>query len=251
MGSRNTPLFWTTFSKGWSCKNLKSSYVAVWLQSQVVIGSQDGWILTPGPYHGQQGPAWSGSCPSSLSTPRPSGTPGHLGLLSVLPTPQLLSSSWSLLFLLTGKLALSSSCAGSFSLFRLPCKCNFLRGPPPRSFSQNQRLLLQKFTFCVACQSNILLLFLSLSFFLATLWHMVFPGQVSDPSHSCDLHHSCNKARILWPTVQGLGSNLRPDAAEMLLIPLCLSGNSYCWFSFSSYWHVSSLRSRGSVCCAH
>ena len=163
MGSRNTPLFWTTFSKGWSCKNLKSSYVAVWLQSQVVIGSQDGWILTPGPYHGQQGPAWSGSCPSSLSTPRPSGTPGHLGLLSVLPTLQLLSSSWSLLFLLTGKLALSSSCAGSFSLFRLPCKCNFLRGPPPRSFSQNQHLLLQKFTFCVACQSNILLLFLSLS----------------------------------------------------------------------------------------
>ena len=34
-------------------------------------------------------------------------------------------------------------------------------------------------------------------FFLATLQHMEFPGQRSDPSHSCDLSCSCGSARSL------------------------------------------------------
>ena len=34
-------------------------------------------------------------------------------------------------------------------------------------------------------------------FFLAALQHMEFPGQRSDPSHSCDLSHSFGNANIL------------------------------------------------------
>ena len=33
--------------------------------------------------------------------------------------------------------------------------------------------------------------------FLATLWHMEFSGQRSDPSHYCNLSHSCGNTRSL------------------------------------------------------
>ena len=33
--------------------------------------------------------------------------------------------------------------------------------------------------------------------FLATSWHMEFPGQGSDPSHSCNLRHSCGNTGSL------------------------------------------------------
>ena len=35
--------------------------------------------------------------------------------------------------------------------------------------------------------------------FLATPWHMEFPGQGSDPSHSCNLYCCCNNARSFNP----------------------------------------------------
>lgn len=37
------------------------------------------------------------------------------------------------------------------------------------------------------------------SLFWATWWHMEFPDQASDPSNSCNLHHSCDIARSLTP----------------------------------------------------
>ena len=54
---------------------------------------------------------------------------------------------------------------------------------------------------------------------------MKFPGQRSDPSHSCNLHCSRGTAGSFNPL--GGESNLCPGAAEMLLIPLCHSSNSY------------------------
>ena len=38
--------------------------------------------------------------------------------------------------------------------------------------------------------------------FLATLWHMEFPGQGSAPSHTWDLHHTCSYVGILNPLCQ-------------------------------------------------
>ena len=63
-----------------------------------------------------------------------------------------------------------------------------------------------------------------LFWFLATSWHMEFPGQGSDPSHSCNLYHNagsfnhCARPR----------SNLHPGTAEKppIQIPLCYSRNS-------------------------
>ena len=49
--------------------------------------------------------------------------------------------------------------------------------------------------------------------FLATPWHMEFPGQGSDLSHSCDLCHSCSNAGSLTHHDQAGGTNLRPKAA--------------------------------------
>ena len=48
----------------------------------------------------------------------------------------------------------------------------------------------------IYCLINLAFLFLFFSF-LATPWHMDFPGQGSDPSHSFDLCCSCDKARSL------------------------------------------------------
>ena len=36
-------------------------------------------------------------------------------------------------------------------------------------------------------------------YFWATLWHMKFPSQGSDPSYSCNLHHSCVNTRSSNP----------------------------------------------------
>lgn len=68
--------------------------------------------------------------------------------------------------------------------------------------------------------------YLILFSFLAAPQHMECPGQESGPSRSCDLPRSCGSCWTLHRVV------LCPGAAEMLLIPLCCSGNS----SHSSFW---------------
>ena len=45
--------------------------------------------------------------------------------------------------------------------------------------------------------------------FLAIPWHMGFLSQGSDPSHSCDLHHSCSNAGALTHCARRGESNLR------------------------------------------
>ena len=55
---------------------------------------------------------------------------------------------------------------------------------------------------------------------------MEFPDQGSDPSHSCNLLCSCDKARFFNPLHRGRGWNLSPGAAERPPIPLCHSRNS-------------------------
>jgi len=43
--------------------------------------------------------------------------------------------------------------------------------------------------------------------FLAVLWRMEFPGQGSDPSHSCNLHHSCgNHGSLIHSAGPGIKS---------------------------------------------
>ena len=64
---------------------------------------------------------------------------------------------------------------------------------------------------------------------IPSLQHMEFPGQGSDPSCSCNLHlcHSCSNARSFNPLCPGPGLNLRPAAAEMSVILLHHSWNSW------------------------
>ena len=69
-------------SAGWSCKNLNQVTLLPDLKAFNWFPRQ--WIPTPPPYHGQQGPAWQGSCPSPPSTPRPSRAPGHLAFFLFL-----------------------------------------------------------------------------------------------------------------------------------------------------------------------
>ena len=60
-------------------------------------------------------------------------------------------------------------------------------------------------------------LFFSFFFFLAALQYMEFPGQGSDPSHSCDLHHTCSNTGSL---THGARQGIKPmsqcprDAAD-------------------------------------
>ena len=82
--------------------------------------------------------------------------------------------------------------------------------------------------------------------FLATTWHMKFPGQGSDPSCSYKVHSSCSNARSLT-TVQGGGGggrgewlNLNPSAAETTLIPFHHSRNSWN-FWFIPFWVLTVL----------
>ena len=63
------------------------------------------------------------------------------------------------------------------------------------------------------------------SSFLATLWHMKFPGQGSDLSCSFNLCHSCRNTES-QPTALGWGLNPRPSAPETPQIPLHCSRNS-------------------------
>ena len=65
--------------------------------------------------------------------------------------------------------------------------------------------------------------------FFTTLWHMEVPGQVSDQSHSLNLHHSSAKPDLLTH-MSGQGSNLSPSAPETPMIPLRHRGNSCFWF---------------------
>ena len=68
---------------------------------------------------------------------------------------------------------------------------------------------------------------------------MEFPGQGSDPSHSCNLCCGCSNTRSLthW---SGPGSNLHSGAAWMLSIQLCYIGNS--WVpSFNQCFFVSHI----------
>ena len=59
-------------------------------------------------------------------------------------------------------------------------------------------------------------------FFLAAPQHMEFPGQESDPSHSCDLSHSSNAGSLThW---DGLGIKPASQDAEMPPIPFHHSG---------------------------
>lgn len=88
------------------------------------------------------------------------------------------------------------------------------------------------------CFGFFLFFFLFLFFFylfLAVPHHTEFPGQGSDPNHSCNLHW---QSPILNPWgMPGWGSNLHPGAAATWVIPLCHSGNSG-WlvgFCFSKY----------------
>ena len=60
-------------------------------------------------------------------------------------------------------------------------------------------------------------------FFFATPGHVAFLGQGSDLSRSCDLRHSCSNVG----SVPGRGSNLHAGIAEMPLILLCHSRNSF------------------------
>ena len=62
--------------------------------------------------------------------------------------------------------------------------------------------------------------------FRATLWHMEFPGQGSDLSHSCDLNHSCSNSGSLTHRAR-LRIEPVPSAPKMPSILLCHSRNSY------------------------
>ena len=68
-----------------------------------------------------------------------------------------------------------------------------------------------------------LTLFTLIFSFLASLWHIVFLGQGSDPSHSCNLPHSCGNSR---PTVPSQRGRLCSKAAETQPNLLLLSRNS-------------------------
>ena len=61
--------------------------------------------------------------------------------------------------------------------------------------------------------------------FLAAPWHVEFLGQGSDPSHSCDLSHSCTMLDPS-PTVPSWGLNLGPGAPKTPLILLRHKRNS-------------------------
>ena len=64
--------------------------------------------------------------------------------------------------------------------------------------------------------------------FLATLWHMEFLSQGSEPSRSCNLHHGCGNAGSFHPLCRGqvlLGPCIL--ALQMPLIPL-----HHSWFGF-------------------
>ena len=61
--------------------------------------------------------------------------------------------------------------------------------------------------------------------FSATPQRMEFPGEGSDPSHSCNLCHSCHNTGSLTHC-PGWGSNLCPSTLETLLIPVHHSENS-------------------------
>ena len=63
-------------------------------------------------------------------------------------------------------------------------------------------------------------------FFLATLWHMEFLGQKSDPSHSCDLSHTAVVMWILDPLCWARDRTSVPRAPEMPPIPLSHIRNS-------------------------
>ena len=74
---------------------------------------------------------------------------------------------------------------------------------------------------------KVVLLFLVLFCFLATLWHMESPGQGSDQSCSCALHCSWGSTGSFNPLYRVRGSNLRPSTSETPpVILLCHSGNS-------------------------
>ena len=62
--------------------------------------------------------------------------------------------------------------------------------------------------------------------FLVALWLMWFPGQWSDPSHSCEL---CGNTGSCKPMVLDRGLNLSPGAAETPWMPLHHSMNSPSW----------------------
>lgn len=63
---------------------------------------------------------------------------------------------------------------------------------------------------------------------------MEFLDQGSDLRHSCDLHRSCSNTDPLTHMLDG-ESSLCPGAAEMPLIPMCHSRNSFLIFNFLDF----------------
>ena len=62
-------------------------------------------------------------------------------------------------------------------------------------------------------------------FFFATLWHMEFPGQGSDPNGSCNVYCCCGNTGSLTHCA-GLGIDPCPSLPEIQPIPLHHSRNS-------------------------
>ena len=77
-------------------------------------------------------------------------------------------------------------------------------------------------------------------FFLAVLRHMEFPGQGSDPSHNCNLSHSCSNAGSLTHCAR---LRIKPSTPTMPPIP-CATAETPLFLFFVSLGPLLSLQWR-------
>ena len=82
--------------------------------------------------------------------------------------------------------------------------------------------------FCRLIDNRCVDLFLCLVFgHICSTWR--FPGQGSNPSHSCKLHHSCSNAGSLTHCTRAEIEAMPPKRQWQIPNQLCHSGNSYFW----------------------